>query len=222
MIDSLLSPIAPHLCCGCNRIGSLLCEDCKYNIVSEAFYGCILCGNKYNNSEICSNCTHITQRGWCVGQRAETLRKLIDDYKFENKKSTHRVLADLLDERVDQLPSSTIVVPVPTISRHIRQRGYDHAALLARSFARRRGLAYRPLVGRQTNTSQRDASRLQRKVQAQEAFIVRAQLSPNQPYLLIDDIVTTGATLTYAAKALRAAGARDIWFAALAHQPIDA
>jgi predicted amidophosphoribosyltransferase len=221
MIDSLLSLVAPHLCCGCGKIGSLLCDNCKYNIIDDNFDGCHLCSNYNNEIGICADCQSIFSRGWCVGWRTGELRKLIDDYKFENVRSTHRVLAGLLDQRIDQLPSTTVVVPVPTISSHIRIRGYDHTALLARSFARRRQLTVQPLVHRVSATVQRNASRHQRIVQAKVAFAVQRRLDPNIPYLVIDDIITTGASVTYVAKALRAAGAREIWLAAVARQPLD-
>lgn len=221
MFDRLISPIAPHLCCGCGKIGTLLCDYCKYDIVDDTSCGCILCSNNHYDDVICVLCRKVVQRGWCVGSRTGALRKLIDDYKFENMKAVSRVLAELLHERIEQLPKATSVVPIPTISAHIRQRGYDHTALIARSFARRRGLKYQPVVKRATNTSQRDAPRLVRLARAKQAFMVPKSLSPNQPYLLIDDIATTGATLRYAATALRNAGAREVWVAVVARQTLD-
>lgn len=221
MIDSLLSLIAPHLCCGCGKIGGLLCENCKYNITSDTLYECSLCSNYNNDNGICADCQPIFSRGWCVGWRTDELRRLIDDYKFENVRSAHHILAELLDQRISQLPGTTVVVPVPTISSHIRMRGYDHAALLARSFARRRRLEVQPIVKRVTTTVQRDAPRLQRIAQAKVAFKVRKKLDPSVPYLVIDDIITTGASVTYVAKALREAGAKEVWLAAIARQPLD-
>jgi len=161
------------------------------------------------------------QRGWCVAERTDALRRLIDTYKFENTRSAYQKLAELLHEHIEQLPPTTVIVPIPTVASHIRQRGYDHAALLAKAFAKRRQLAYKPLVRRVTTTSQRNATKAQRLQQASVAFKVVKPLSALTPYLLVDDIVTTGATLTAAAKALRAAGAKEVWVAAVARQPLD-
>jgi ComF family protein len=219
MFDSLLSPVAPHLCCGCNKTGTLLCEYCKYDIVNEEPDVCIICGGKYIG--VCKGCTQIAQRGWHAATRTDTVRKLIDDYKFENARSAYKVLANLLHERLPSLPLETVVVPIPTIPSHIRQRGYDHAALLAKAFAKHRRLAYRPLLRRTSTSSQRGASKTQRLQQAQTAFRVPRPLNPNMPYLVVDDIVTTGATLTFAAKTLRVAGAKEVWVAAVARQPLD-
>ncbi|MNH40046.1 DNA utilization protein GntX [compost metagenome] len=67
-------------------------------------------------------------------------------------------------------------------------------------------------------TKQRDANRAVRAAQAKRAFKARSS-TDSHCYLLIDDVVTTGATIKYAAKALRDAGAKDVWVAAIARQP---
>jgi ComF family protein len=130
-------------------------------------------------------------------------------------------LGDLLLEKIDQLPSGTIVVPIPTVSAHIRQRGYDHSKLIAKYIARKRGLKYNQALERVTATKQRGASKAVREKQARKAFAVRGSITPDVPYLLIDDVVTTGATMRYAAQALLDGGASHVWAAAIARQPLD-
>jgi ComF family protein len=149
------------------------------------------------------------------------LQSLIDAYKFENTCAAYGSLADLLHARLPDLPANTIVVPIPTISSHIRQRGYDHTLLIARSLAKRRGFVVTPLLRRQTDTKQRDATRRQREQQAEAAFYIQGAVDETRPYLLIDDIATTGATLRHAARKLKEAGAGTIWVAAIARQPLD-
>jgi len=169
---------------------------------------------------ICEKCDVPYRRAWCVGRREDVLRKLIDEYKFENAYAAHRVLADLLSQRIGQLPSDVTVVAVPSIASHIRQRGYDHATLVAKQLARLQQVTYAPILRRKTATMQRGASKTQRIRQAKEAFEVRGQLDGGI-YLLVDDIVTTGATVKYAAQALCDAGAAEVWVAVLARQTLD-
>lgn len=170
---------------------------------------------------ICTKCRVPYQRAWCVGERHEELKKLINSYKFENARAAHLNLTALLDETLPTLPDSVHIVPIPTISSHIRQRGYDHMALIARRFAKVRQLPYTPLLRRQNMTVQRDASKKQRLAQAREAFICPSPLDSEAIYLLLDDVATTGATMKYATQALKAAGAETVWVASISRQPLD-
>lgn len=219
MLDQLLANLAPHYCYSCHKIGAGLCENCKYDIASEPFSQCVACLRPTVAMALCGAHRLPYQKAWVVGERREVLDTLIDRYKFGHERANHRQLADLLGAVVPLLPAETVVTNVPTIQRHIRQRGFDHAALIARRFARQRGLAYRPTLRRQTNTTQFGASKAERERQACEAFAPRTDLEAERPYLLIDDVFTTGATLRYAAEQLARAGAKDIWIAVLARQP---
>lgn len=218
MLDRLFSYIAPHYCCVCGKTGSILCVGCRNDIDCEPCLLCIHCGRP-SLSGACPSCRLPYSRAWCYGDREGALRHIIDRYKFYNAKGAYRVLGEMLSDCVGDLPSNTVVVPVPTVHSHVRQRGYDHAKLLAQYMAKDRGLALMPLVIRTTSTKQRDASRTVRFSQAKSAFKVEATLDPDIPYLLVDDVVTTGATLYYATKALRDAGAKVVWVAVVARQP---
>ena len=222
MIDDILQIIAPHHCSGCNKTGTLLCPNCKYDITSEPFLGCVACGGGIGGANgICVTCRVPYSRAWCVGQRRDSLQRLIGNFKFTNARAGYRPLAALLDEQLPILPENTIIVPVPTVNSHIRQRGYDHMALIARRFAKLRGLTYQPVLQRATTTKQRDANKQKRTKQAKTAFAINERLKDTATYLLLDDVVTTGATMKYAAKTLQSAGAGEVWVAAVSHQPLD-
>ena len=141
MIDRVLSFIAPHHCSGCGFEGTLLCDNCKYDITSEPFSACVACGTGIANTHgVCSNCEVPYQRAWCVADRRDQLQRLIGNYKFTNARSAYYPLADLFDASLPQLPANVVIVPVPTVNSHIRQRGYDHMLLIARRFGRLRTL----------------------------------------------------------------------------------
>ena len=220
MIDHLLAYLAPHLFCGCGQTGPLLCESCKENITDSAISHCLLCSRPASH-DLCSEHREYVAGAFCGNERRGTLERLIDAYKFEYAKAAAVPLADILLARLPQLPADTIIVPVPTIAPHIRQRGYDHTMLLARRVARCRRYRAVPLLGRRTNSVQRDATRVVRERQATEAFRALGPVDPRRPYLLIDDVATTGATLRAAVQVLRDAGAVTIYVAAVARQPLD-
>lgn len=221
MIDTLLSYLAPHYCCGCGQIGDVICDNCKYNITSESFNVCLSCGKNLINEMVCSECKLPYSHSWCVGERSGVLQRAIGEYKFQHKRAACKDLGDMIVTILPDLPLETIIVPVPTVTAHIRERGFDHAYLLARHVAECQGLTVSRVIKRQTSTKQRDADKRTRQRQAKEAFRVDEVLSSDVPYLLLDDVVTTGATVKYAAEALRQAGARQIWVVAIARQPLD-
>lgn len=222
MLDKALSFLAPHTCSGCHISGTLLCDNCKYDIISEPFSGCVACGIAIAKADgICRGCTVPYARAWCVADRRDHLQRLIGNYKFTNTRSAYMPLADLLDAHLPELPDNTVIVPVPTVSSHIRQRGYDHMLLIAQRLAKLRGLPYCTDLQRATSTKQRSASAKQRTMQAKRAFRIRKSLDNDKVYLLIDDVVTTGATIKYATKVLLDAGAQTVWVASISHQPID-
>ncbi len=220
MLDSLLQLIAPHYCYGCNKQGTLLCDNCKYDIVSETFSGCIVC-LRPSNRGVCLQCHVPYQNAWCVGERSDALESLIDGFKFQRTRYAYRHLAELLDAVVPDLDPETVVVSIPTISSHVRERGYDHARLVARQFAKRRGLRFSPLLQRKTATKQRGVSKKARFAQAREAFLCKAPLDSTRQYLLIDDVFTTGATMQYGTEVLQANGAKNVSIAIIARQPFD-
>jgi len=219
MLDTLLSVVAPHLCSGCGQIGSTFCDNCKYDINVVSFSGCVLC-EKPAFSGICNDHKVTFNQAWIVGVRDGALRRLIGGFKFRNMKSAARELAGLLDKRLPVLPSSTVLVPIPTTPAHIRERGYDHMLLIANELGRLRGLSVETVLERNNTLTQHHADRKQRIIQAESAFRVKGDLDPEKLYILIDDIVTTGATIQQASRLLHEAGV-IVWIAAIARQPLD-
>jgi len=221
MIDKMLAVVAPHLCSGCGKTGTLLCGHCKYDITSEPYSGCVLC-ERPSFKGICDFHKMPYQQVWVVDERKDTLQRLIDGFKFQNIKAAAKDLAGLIDERLPVLDASTIIVPIPTAPAHIRERGYDHALLVAQHFADLRKLPLeRKLLGRKSMASQKSANKKQRIEQSASAFVLTGTINPQRHYLLIDDIITTGSTIESAAQLLHDAGAVSISVAAIARQPLD-
>lgn len=220
--EALLQKVAPHPCFGCGKIGSPLCINCKYNIISEPFSGCCLCGN-VSTLGICAHHDVPICKAWVVSQRVTVLKRVINAYKFEYVKSAAHVLANLLDESLPILPTDVIIVPIPTASAHVRQRGYDHMDILARIFAQRRGLVLTHLLERSSSKAQHSLNKADRLLEASGAFHLtkHVTLAPNTPLLILDDIITTGSTVTSAAQVLADGGFQNIFVGAIAYQPLD-
>lgn len=220
-LDTLLSCIAPHHCYGCGATGSLLCRACLEAVKQHHCRVCVICGQPCAGGNVCRRHALPYRALDCVLWRRGAVARLIDDYKFHRVRAVSSVLARLLDELLPEYDASTVVVPVPTAPANIRKRGYDHMLLVAQQFARRRGLMIeRPLV-RQTNVTQHYArSAAERRKQAQW-FFRTSDVKADTPYLILDDIFTTGSTIKAAAQTLQVAGARDICVGIIARQGND-
>jgi len=155
-----------------------------------------------------------------VGSRQDSLKRLINLYKFERTLSGAQTLAMLADTILPILPPDTHVTFVPTISSHVRQRGYDHMSLLARELAKRRALPQKQLLGRIGKNVQHGTDRKTRLTQQKGTFVVRDTI-PESPVLLIDDIYTTGATINEAVKTLRTQTTQPIIVLVIARQPLE-
>lgn len=138
-------------------------------------------------------------------------RPVITKLKNGQQRSLLGPLAAALSHRA-QPPPDAVVTWAPTTPERARQRGFDQAELLARALARRWGLPARSLLRRAPHTAQ--AGRTAGDRLRTPTFRVAGRVPP--VVVLVDDVVTTGATLTAAARALRAAGAAQVVGAALA------
>ena len=104
-----------------------------------------------------------------------------------------------------------LVVPIPTATKRVRERGFDHSALLAKKIAQELRLEYRSVLARLGQTRQVGAKRSDRLKQMDSKFRVKRSASVlGRKILLIDDVVTTGSTLNAVSKTLRDAGATRV------------
>jgi len=139
---------------------------------------------------------------------APPLDRLLPRFKFHADLAAGRVLAALMRETTPSFSPDAVIVPVPLHRERLRMRGYDQALELAKPLAAARGLPLRDdLLHRARATAAQ--SRLhagQRKRNLRNAFEVDASAPLPACVVLVDDVMTTGATLHAAAKALRKAG----------------
>lgn len=204
----------PHYCLTCGVLGRILCDECKnYNI--EARVNCCLkCGVVIENT--CLACESSYECSWVVGLRNEGLGVLVDKFKFESVRALAEPLAEMLSGVIPCLPNNTVVVPVPTIAQHVRERGLDHTLILAKKLAKLRGWSWGRMAGRLVDSVQVGASATLRQEQARKAYILRGQVDSEVNYLVVDDVATTGASVEAICRLLREKGARKVMAAVIA------
>jgi ComF family protein len=137
--------------------------------------------------------------------------QLVSRLKFARTQAAAHLIAQIMDARLPATSVETVVVHIPTATQRVRQRGYDQAQLIAREFARCRQLPCQALLRRRGHTRQVGANRQERQEQLRTAFYCpRPERLVGRRILLIDDVLTTGATIEAAAKVCVDAGAEQV------------
>lgn len=146
------------------------------------------------------------------GVYAGTLREAVQRLKFARKPALARPLADLvLEQWAGSLPPADAVVPVPLARARERERGFNQATVLAERLARALGapLESRWLARARDTAPQTDLDLGQRRANVRGAFVAATTVA-GLHIVVVDDVLTTGATAAECARALRAAGARYV------------
>lgn len=151
-------------------------------------------------------------RSWAVFK--QPVRSVLHSLKYHQNIGLGQTLAESIAPVLNQLnwPIQG-VIPIPLSEDRQRERGYNQAGLIARPAAQLLGLDYLPLgLHRSRHTrSQVGLTIVERERNVKKAFQADPGLVSAKNILLVDDVCTTGATLTDAARALSEAGAKSVY-----------
>lgn len=229
-------PQLPQLCELCRRWGrQALCGDCRAQHTAPR-PRCATCGLATGLALArCGACLHAPppfEHTVCVADYGHPWDRLIAAFKFEGRAELAGLLAEPLADAVARAwaagggPPPDLVLPVPLSPERLQERGYNQAWELARRVACRLGLqADATLLQRPITTAHQSAlTRAERQRNLRTAFMLaperRAQVAGRR-VALVDDVMTTGATVHEAALVLRRAGAAavDVWVLARTPEP---
>ncbi|HSX41089.1 MAG TPA: phosphoribosyltransferase family protein [Candidatus Saccharimonadales bacterium] len=215
MLASLVNLIAPLECLICGNEGDVICATCLPRAVAVKTPTCYRCNRLSSDGRTCNSCRSSSKlSGVLVASHYEgPVKQAITKLKYENLRAAAGSLAKLVTPLLSG--EYDVITSVPPATNRLRQRGFDHGALIARAVAAASQIPYRPLLRRAANIQQVGKSREQRLAQARGVFTYRKPLN-DQRVLIIDDVVTTGATLAACTSELKAAGAKSVWAAVAA------
>jgi predicted amidophosphoribosyltransferase len=183
-------------CAGCNQPGDVLCRRCRFTLASTP--------------------TRTGDGGVAAAFSFEgAARQVVLGLKYRNRRAVVRHLAHSMVRRL-HLPAVDLVTWAPTSPGHARTRGFDQAEMLARAVAKELGVPCRRLLYRSHGPAQTGRSRAER-LQG-PSFRARSRRS-GLHVLLVDDVVTTGATMVAARESLLAAGIAQVTCVAAAATP---
>jgi ComF family protein len=243
--SSIFAAIFPSQCRFCdapltNASRLPVCIDCSSKILPLKGLRCTSCAQSLPNGYPdpsglgqCGECAHEAPtyaRAVSFGAYETELREMIHLLKYKHVRSAADFLGALIAESattlVPQMSDTVMVVPVPLYKSKLRERGFNQAEMLAHATVSRLSkqvkgtnfeLKMSALFRRRATESQVGMTREQRKTNLRGAFVVpRKNAVQGKEILLIDDVLTTGATVGECARVLRRAGASKIWVATAA------
>ena len=215
--------LLPARCLVCREDGSLgqdLCVACRAALPFNRV-ACARCALPLPAAGMCGACLHAPPP-FTASRAALVYRfpadRLLPRFKFHGDLAAGRLLSQLMAQAFADAPRPQALVPVPLHPSRLRQRGYDQALELARPLARALGLPLRDdLLRRVRATSpQSELDAASRRHNVRSAFAARNPGALPGHVALVDDVMTTGATLAECTRALLRAGVArvDVWVAA--------
>ena len=228
-LSSLFYPATCVVCSGAVDRREYLCESCRQRAPRIAAPFCAKCSEPFpgaiTQTFSCANCEHRTLHfdSAVAAYRSRGLvRKLVHEFKYGHHRYLRYPLVAWLGETMNDPRLRgrrfDLIVPVPLHPARERERGFNQAALLAELLARRIALPVRPVLERiRYTTTQTAYDRAERMENLRDAFRLRKNRDVRGLHvLLIDDVLTTGSTLSECARVLKKAGAVSVYAATAA------
>lgn len=206
--------------CGTEIFKGRLCKDCSDGLEENDGATCPVCGRKTAVNEICMECkAHLPEfkravSALCYGGASAALIA-----KFKNGSAyLSGYFAELLKPKTDLLPPADGIVYVPMTAKALKRRGYNQSRLLAESLSKATGapVLKDALIKTKETADQKSLDRAERLKNLSDCFKADKKLVSGKRILIVDDVMTTGATLDAVAFKLKKAGAKEVFAATAA------
>lgn len=217
-----LDLLYPPYCGGCGKPGVRWCSHCEQSSERLGENICPICGQPQKNKSECDKCkigarNFIQLRSW--GLFSGSLRNAIHKIKYERDIGLGESLSrKIIDEFLVHSWSVDLITAVPLSKRRMAEKGYNHANLLARPLSLFTGIPFQPtaLIRSKELTPQVGHTYLERMENVKEAFESPASQVKDKNVLIIDDVITTTATMQACSESLKKSGAHNIYGLSLA------
>ncbi len=216
MLRGIRDALLPQDCfvCGADAAGAFVCPHCELELPFHPVSSCPLCALPTAAGEVCGHCLRDSpayDATVALFSYAFPIDRMVQALKYHSRLAAAEHLGGRLANR-EPTADVDLVLPMPLHPKRLRERGFNQAVELARPLARAWGL---PLelarVGRTVNTApQASLPWRARHGNMHDAFVCRGTLAGSR-ILVIDDVMTTGATLDALARVLRRHGAARIF-----------
>ena len=218
-ISGIINYIYPSKCPSCDRetdnfMVAPFCKNCWSGIKKYSGPSCRICSTPFTSeySTVCSDCLKRPpsfSKVLSFGLYDRVLAAAINHYKFYGIKRLYRPLGELLFAL--EMPEIDAIVPVPLSITGLRKRGFNQALLISKivSGHMKKPMIIDGLIKQKDTHAQIGLSAKERAANLKGAFVTRRDFS-GKMLMLVDDVMTTGATANECSKQLMNAGARDV------------
>jgi len=215
LTSNALDLLFPPVCGGCGKVGSRWCMNCQQKVQILNGTVCEICGLPQNTDGICSICRterpHFRAlRAWAVFD--DPVKQALHKLKYYRDFSMGDALAAQMTDFVKGLNwRIDMLIPIPLGRQRMKERGYNQAGMIAEPLAMALDIEFAPkaLMRRKETRSQVGLSKQERQKNVLGAFQATGVSGKN--ILVLDDVSTTGSTLSSSAEALLSAGAKDVY-----------
>lgn len=215
LLWSALDLLFPPVCGGCGKVGSRWCVSCQQRVQVLNGIVCEICGLPQGTDGICGVCLadrpHFhALRAWAVFD--DPLRKALHKLKYYHDAPMGDALAAQMTDFVRDLNwPIDMLIPIPLGRQRMKERGYNQAGMIAEPLAMALDIEFAPkaLMRHKETRSQVGLSKQERQKNVLGAF--QAAGVDGKTILVLDDVSTTGSTLSSSAEALFSAGAKDVY-----------
>lgn len=213
--EILLETLAPTRCCGCDAYGPLMCDKCLQSIHEYDFTrACKECGSEHG-AIICTECfghETLISKIYVLSELKGPLGRGVRIRKDQNEQRLSAYFAYLLGTtlRLRLGIWAEQLCYVPATKEALKRRGFNHCLDLAKALGATIGLEPQELVTKKEHIDLRRLSRSARKQVSKNAYAIKCDVKLKSRVLLVDDVLTTGATLESIAEVLLKAGVKEV------------
>lgn len=203
----------PSFCMKCKNYGANLCKECFAKERRYGFSRCSECNKLDKTHETCIKFRYVDEI-YAIFKYSKYIGKLIHELKYN---SYNAMIEDIVtglktDTKLNIFSDFDCIVPIPLVLHRHWSRGFNQAELIANEISKLINIPVVKYLKRvKFNRPQVGLSRSEREINVINSYTIKMPLLPNHSrILLVDDVITTGATIEECAKILKESGAKYV------------